>query len=89
MSSQTLPNLHQWTAPREALVLLVSGATARTCLPIALVVGTVLSVVNQADVIVRGDLDVGVALKIVVNFLIPFLTSSTGALLACRAGGSE
>jgi type III secretory pathway component EscS len=85
----TLPTLHQWTSPREALILLVSGATTRTCLPIALVVGTVLSLVNQADVIVRGGLDFGILLKIVINFLIPFLTSSTGALLAFRAGGRE
>jgi hypothetical protein len=85
----TLPTIHQWTSPREALVLLVSGATARTCLPIAIVVGTVLSLVNQADVILRGGLDLGVLLKIAINFLVPFLTSSTGALLAFRAGGRE
>lgn len=82
----TLPTLPHWSSPREALILLLCGATARTCLPIALVVGTVLSLINQADVIVRGGMDAVVLLKILVNFLIPFLTSSTGALLAVRAG---
>jgi Mg/Co/Ni transporter MgtE len=64
--------------------LLLSGATARTCLPVALVVGTVLSLVNQADVVLQGMGDVVVGLKVMANYAIPFLTSSTGALLAVR-----
>jgi hypothetical protein len=85
----TPPDLRYWSSPSEALILLVCGATARTCLPIALVVGTVLSLVNQADIIVRQGVDSGVLLKILVNFLIPFLSSSAGALLAVRARGQQ
>jgi hypothetical protein len=51
---------------------------------VALVVGTVLSLVNQADVVLRGMADAGVTAKVVANFVIPFLTSSIGALLAVR-----
>jgi hypothetical protein len=51
---------------------------------VALVVGTVLSLVNQADVIVQGTAGVAVVLKVLANDAIPFLTSSTGALLAVR-----
>ena len=47
-------------------------------------VGTVLSLINQADLIVAGAAGEGVALKVVANYAIPFLTSSTGALLAVR-----
>jgi hypothetical protein len=79
-----LPQLRPWSRPGEALRLLACGATARTCLPIALVVGTVLSLVNQGDVVVQGMGSVSVALKVLANYLIPFLTSSTGALLAVR-----
>ncbi len=79
-----LPGLRPWSRPREALGLLLSGATARTCLPVALVVGTVLSLVNQADVVLQGMGGTGVVLKVMANYTIPFLTSSTGALLAVR-----
>jgi hypothetical protein len=76
--------LRPWSRPGEALRLLACGATARTCLPIALVVGTVLSLVNQADVVAQGMAGATVALKVLANYLIPFLTSSTGALLVVR-----
>ena len=78
------PGLRPWSRPRDALRLLLCGATARTCLPVALIVGTVLSLVNQGDVVMQGMAGVGVVLKVAVNYAIPFLTSSTGALLAVR-----
>jgi hypothetical protein len=56
----------------------------RPCLPVALVVGTVLSVVNQGDVVAQGMAGLTVGLKVIANYAIPFLTSSTGALLAVR-----
>ena len=34
----TFPGLRPWSRPREALRLLLTGATARTCLPVALIV---------------------------------------------------
>lgn len=82
----SFPGLRPWSRPRDALRLLLSGATARTCLPVALVVGTVLSLVNQGDAVVQGMAGGGVVLKVVANYAIPFLTSSTGALLAVRQG---
>ena len=80
----TFPRLRPWTRARDALALLLTGATARACLPVALVVGTVLSVVDQADVIADGQAGVAVALKVAASYVIPFLTSSAGALLAVR-----
>lgn len=80
----SFPGLRPWSRPREALALLLSGATARTCLPVALVVGTVLSLVNQGDVVAQGTAGGEVVLKVLANYAIPFLTSSTGALLAVR-----
>jgi phage-related protein len=82
--ARSFPRLRPWSRPREALRLLLSGATARPCLPVALVVGTVLSLVNQGDVIAQGAVGAVVVLKVLANYLIPFLTSSTGALLAVR-----
>lgn len=76
--------LQPWSRPRDAMWLLVRGATFRTCAPVAVVVGTVLSVVNQGDVIVSGMGDAVVAAKVAANLAIPYLTFSTGALLAVR-----
>ncbi len=84
-----LPRLHPWTRPREAVRQLLTGATVVTCLPVALVVGTVLSAVNQGDVVVQGMAGVAVVVKVVANYLIPFLTSSTGALLAVRRSEAD
>ena len=80
----TLPRLHPWAQPGEALQQLLRGATVRTCTPVAVVVGTLLSVVNQEDVVLAGMADGRVALNGTANLLVPFLTSSTGALLAMR-----
>jgi hypothetical protein len=52
--------------------------------PLALVVGTILRLVNQADIVPQGMAGVAVALKVLANYAIPFLTSSTGALAAVR-----
>lgn len=79
-----LPRLQPWTRPRDAVAQLLRGATVRTCSPVAVVVGTVLSVVNQGDVVLAGMADERVGVKVAANLLIPFLTSSTGALLAVR-----
>lgn len=76
--------LRPWDRPREAVALLMRGATLRTCAPIALVVGTLLSAVNQGDVLAMGMGGGRVAVKIAFNYLVPYLTSSCGALLAVR-----
>jgi hypothetical protein len=82
--ADSFPRLRPWSRRTEALGLLLSGATVRPCLPVALVVGTVLSVVNQGDVVAQGMAGLTVGLKVIANYAIPFLTSSTGALLAIR-----
>ncbi len=76
--------LQPWSRPRNAVWLLLRGATFRTCAPVAVIVGTVLSVVNQGDVIASGMGDAVVAAKVAANMTIPYLTSSAGALLAVR-----
>jgi hypothetical protein len=85
----TFPRIAPWSRPAEACGLLLSGATARPCLPVALVVGTVLSLVNQADVIAGGMAGAEVVAKVLANYAIPFLTSSAGALLAVRQRPAE
>ncbi len=52
----------------------------RRCATIALAVGTLLSIVNQGDAIVAGRFDLRGALKIVANYVIPFVVSNLGAM---------
>lgn len=47
---------------------------------VALVVGTWLTVVNQSDVIATHGLNVVMLLKVLVNYLTPFVVSNLGLL---------
>jgi len=73
-----------WARPAEAVGLVLRGRTARTAGPIAAIVGTVLSMVNQGDVIVGGHATGGTWLRIVINYLVPFIVASVAYLSACR-----
>lgn len=73
-----------WTHRAEAVRLVLRGRTVRTAGPIALVVGTVVSVVNQGDVILTGHADALTWLRLLVNYLVPFVVASSAYLSACR-----
>ena len=47
---------------------------------VALVVGTILFLINQFDVVVRGDLTALVAAKVALTFLVPYSVSTYSAL---------
>jgi len=63
-------------------------AVFRRCVLIAIVVGSLLTAVNLGGSIWRGDVDAHVVLKIVANFLVPFIVSNLGAMasLSSEAG---
>jgi SAM-dependent methyltransferase len=73
-----------WKLPRDALLLVARGRTARTALPVAAVVGTVLSLVNHGAVIVEGTAGTGTWVRVAVNYAVPFIVASIGYLLARR-----
>lgn len=50
----------------------------------AAVVGTILSAVNQGDVLLGGAAGTGTWIRVAVNFLVPFCVASIGFLSACR-----
>lgn len=56
----------------------------RTALPVALVVGALLSAVNQGAVIADGGGTPAVWLRVSFNFAVPFVVSSIGFLGAGR-----
>ena len=59
----------------------------RRCGVIALVVGTLLSLLNQGDVIVAGRFDGVVTLRIIGNYLIPFVVANLGAMTSVPLRG--
>ncbi len=70
----------------EAVRYCLQRRHLRRTIAIALVVGAVLTAINQLDVILRGETSSAVALKVVGNFLVPFVVSNLG-LLSGRAAG--
>ncbi|MFL6145023.1 MAG: nitrate/nitrite transporter NrtS [Labedaea sp.] len=73
-----------WTARHEAIGLILRGRTARTAGPIAAIVGTVLSIVNQGGVVLSGEATSLTWIRIVINYVVPFTVASVAYLSACR-----
>ncbi|WP_078912533.1 nitrate/nitrite transporter NrtS [Streptomyces sp. NRRL S-646] len=69
-------------APR-LLATVFSAASLSRCVPIALLVGTLLSLVNQGAVIASGDATAATWLRVLFNYLVPFCVSSAG-FFSCR-----
>lgn len=75
-----------WESYREAARMFAQGATVRAAAPIATIVGTWLSLVNQGSAILDGRPP---WLKIVLNYLTPFVVASLGFLAARRRRSLE
>jgi hypothetical protein len=57
----------------------------RRTVTIALVVGTILTLINQGDVIVGGNASAATWIKAALNFCVPFVVSNLGLLAGKRA----
>jgi len=86
----TLPAI-SWTRWRDAVVLVVRGVTFRTASKIAVIVGTLLTAVNQGSVILAGDAELITWLRTAANYVIPYTVASLGYLAPFRQprAGSE
>jgi hypothetical protein len=60
----------------------------RRSLIIALVVGTILTAINQGNIIAAGDLPPALYWKIPLTYCVPFCVATTGAILNARLVGS-
>jgi hypothetical protein len=78
------PTEVSWSTWPEAFKLLVTGRTRRPALRIAAIVGTLLTLFYQGEILFAGDLDAGAAARIMFNYCLPYIVSSIGFLLACR-----
>ena len=56
---------------------------------IALIVGTILTAINQGNVIVGGDASAALAWKIPLTYAVPYCVATAGALLNSRVRPPE
>ena len=70
---------------REMLRIVLKREHFRRTLRIALVVGIVLTLINQADVILGGNATAATWVKTGLNFCVPFVVSNLGLLAGKRA----
>jgi hypothetical protein len=68
------------SALRAALAYCARREHLRRTLRIALVIGIVLTAINQLDVILRGDATAITFVKCGLNFVVPFIVSNLGLL---------
>jgi len=73
-----------WRRPAEAVGLFLRGRTLRTAIPTALIVGSVLCAVNQGATLAAGQATAGTWVRMVINYLVPFVVASIGYLGARR-----
>lgn len=69
---------------REALSICLRREHLRRTLRIAVIVGTILTIINQADVIIRGDATALTWVKAGLNYCVPFIVSNLGLLAGKR-----
>jgi hypothetical protein len=72
-------------ATRDALRICLRREHLRRTIKIALVVGTILTLINQLDVIVKGDATTLTWVKAGLNYCVPFIVSNLGLLAGKRA----
>jgi hypothetical protein len=65
---------------REVLQTCAEPSNLRRTLTIAAVVGCILSIINEGDVILHGHATGSTAVKIGLNFVVPFIVSNLGVL---------
>jgi hypothetical protein len=78
-----------WRTPLEASLLICRGRTVRPSARIAAIVGTLLTLVNQGDVITSGNVDRTTVVRVAANYAIPYVVSSIGFLASYRIDSGD
>ncbi len=56
---------------------------------IAVVVGTLLTAINQGNLVAQGEFPFALLWKIPLTYVVPFCVATTGALLNARSPANE
>ena len=71
-----------WSGPRGGAAMMFRRSTLRKTIRIALIIGTLLSTINQGYLIWGGRATYVTWIRVVANYIVPFCVSSTGFLTA-------
>jgi len=64
---------------------LIFGPMLRRSFVVAIIVGTILTAINQGNIVAAGDLPASLYWKIPLTYCVPFAVATTGALLNARS----
>lgn len=79
------PGLNRWSQEaRTSLRWCLQRPRLRLTLPIAVITGVVLTMVNMGGMLMHGKIDLGVCLSCAVDFLVPFVALNLGLLMLLR-----
>lgn len=73
---------HVWV--RDALRICLEPEHLRRTVTLAIAVGTILTAINHADVILQGEATSATAAKAALNYVVPFIVSNLGLLAGRR-----
>jgi hypothetical protein len=78
-----------WSRPGEILWVCLDLRNLTRCVTVALIVGTILFMINQADVVFGGRATTSTWIKIGFSYLVPFFVANYGILVASRRSASR
>lgn len=67
----------------------VRGAQLRLTLPIALLAGVALSLINQGGILMDGRIDLAMCAMCAMNFLVPFVALNVGVMIVLLVPGTK
>ena len=70
--------------PLCVVCAILYGPVLRRAIYVALIVGTILTIINQGDVLLAGEITPLVVAKILLTYLVPYSVSTFSALSANR-----
>jgi len=72
-------------SPPRLFGIVFSRPSLSRCIPIALFVGTILSLINQGSVIFGGHASDATWIRVGMNYVVPFCVSSSGFFASQRS----
>ncbi len=85
MSATNATNRPTWTSRRQIPTVCAYWPHLKRTVTTALIVGSILFAINQFDVVLRGDASLSVWVKGGLTYIVPFVVSNIGVLIASRA----
>lgn len=73
-----------WTRPSELPSVVLHRPHLRRTLATTAVVGTLLFVINQLDVVMSGDASLVTWIKVCLTYAVPFVVSNLGIVFATQ-----